>query len=79
MNSTSIETTDNALKELLQFKDSNCPSNEMKKPGDLLIAFQKEKKEKMQESSVVFTLKQDLYWLHDWFPHISGKSVVAIF
>ena len=50
MNSTFIETTDNALKELLQFNDSNCPSNEMKKSGDLLIAFQKKKKKKCKKA-----------------------------
>ena len=42
----------------------------MRKSGD--------KKERKQESSVVFALKHDLSGLHYWSPHKRGKSVVAI-
>ena len=48
---------------------SYCPSNKMRKSGNLLITFQKNKvkekeKEKKAKSSVGFTLKPDFYWLH---------------
>ena len=53
-------------KRMRKNRRSYCPSNEMKKLGDLLNVFRKkkEKKKKMQESSVVFKLKRDLCWLH---------------
>ena len=37
---------------------TNCPSNKMRKLGDLLVVLEKKeiKEKKMQESSVVFTL-----------------------
>ena len=62
-----------------QVSKSYCPSNEMRKSGDLLIDFQNKNTQKKrrrkkckkaqwllktQESSKVFTLKQDHYLLH---------------
>ena len=43
-----------------------CPCSKMRNLGDLLITAPptpSKKKQKNQESLVVFTLKQDLYWL----------------
>ena len=46
----------------------------MRKSGNLLITFQKNKlkekeKEKKAKSSVGSTLKPDFYWLHQWSSH----------
>ena len=55
---------------ILQLKRAYCPSNEMRKSETCLLPFKKKKrkkekkKKKKKENSVVFTPKQDLYWLH---------------
>ena len=44
----------------------------MRKSGTCLLPFNKKSKikgKKRKENSVVFTLKQDLYWLYYWSPH----------